>query len=91
MSFLLLKSKSRSSRLTSYRTTNTDNRNPPIASRSQTNSSGKFINAGGGQIQLQRPQQQKQQKQQKRQISSTIQQDQQGNKQQNDVISMDEG
>jgi len=88
MSFLLLKSKSRSSRLTSYRTTNTDNRNPPIASRSQTNSSGKFINAGGGQIQLQRPQQQKQQK---RQISSTIQQDQQGNKQQNDVISMDEG
>lgn len=88
MSFLLLKSKSRSSRLTSYRTTNTDNRNPPIASRSRTNSSGKFINAGGGQIQLQRPQQQKQQK---RQISSTIQQDQQGNKQQNDVISMDEG
>ena len=88
MSFLLLKSKSRSSRLTSYRTTNTDNRNPPIASRSRTNSSGKFINAGGGQIQLQRPQQPKQLK---RQISSTIQQDQQGNKQQNDVISMDEG
>lgn len=96
MSFLLLKSKPRSSRPTStYRMNqrSSNDRNPTIASKNSSNSqssSSRYIDAGGGQVQLQRPQ-----RQQQRQISKHDQQGQHTQQQQqnsNDVvISMDEG
>lgn len=92
MSFLLLKSKSRSNRSTSsaYRRSSNADRNPSVApsktSNSSAHSSRRFVNAGGGQVQLQRTHQ-KQQKQHSRQQ----QQQQQVVQTTNDVISMDEG
>lgn len=126
MSFLLLKSKSksktRSSRLTtaSYRRgngihssnngiSNNNDKNPSIASlkshnrsnsfsSSHSSSSNRFVDAGGGQVQLQRPQKQQKRQINKRDQPAKQQQSQQQNQQQiqrqhgtNDVISMDEG